>query len=262
MIDSTYNDSGFCLNDVSAPLKDTVETLYYSFRELRTHFGIRKTNASIFAIIQQYPCPVRCIDELKKPYEDVYVDKLYTAKEQKAKRILIDEIHSKFGSSVKLEEGYKISSGTLDLAIILQQKGKTIGIEIKNGSSEWTYVKMLDEIERYLIHTYLLLVIRIPYKSVDPIVRDDESLIQRIEWITKKANGLISEQLSCHECQWCIDRQQLSANKHEQSQKPSPIAKIDMSFYTNTVEVVKTRISSRKTTIVFFFFLVFCLALQ
>jgi hypothetical protein len=121
---------------------------------------------------------------------------------------------------------------------------------------------MLDEIERYLIHTYLLLVIRIPYKSVDPIVRDDESLIQRIEWITKKANGLISEQLSCHECQWCIDRQQLSANKHEQSQKPSPIAKIDMSFYTNTVEVVKTRISSRKTTIVFFFFLVFCLALQ
>jgi hypothetical protein len=83
MIDSNSDNSGLCLNDLAAPLKDTVETLYCSFRELRTHFGIRKTNASIFAILQQYPCPQRCIDELKKPYngngDDI--DKLYMAKE-------------------------------------------------------------------------------------------------------------------------------------------------------------------------------------
>ena len=59
---------------------------------------------------------------------------------------------------------------------------------------------MLDEIERYLIHTYLILVIRIPHKSVHPIVRDVDSLIQRIEGITKKANLLALEQPPAHVC--------------------------------------------------------------
>jgi hypothetical protein len=106
-----------------------------------------------------------------------------------------------------------------------------IGIEIKNGSSEQTYVKMLHEIERYLIHTCLLLVIRIPYKIVHPFVRDIDSLIQRIEWITKKANLLTSGQQPGHECQWCVD-----------SQRPSSTANIDTSFYTDTLEVVKKTI--------------------
>jgi hypothetical protein len=35
---------------------------------------------------------------------------------------------------------------------MLENQGKIIGIEIKNGRSEQTYVKMLHEIERYLIH--------------------------------------------------------------------------------------------------------------
>ena len=60
------NYIGFAQNDLPAPLQDAVETLYCSFRELRTHLCIQKSNASIFAILQQYPCPVLCIDELKK----------------------------------------------------------------------------------------------------------------------------------------------------------------------------------------------------
>ena len=55
---------------------------------------------------------------------------------------------------------------------MLPHHRKIIGIEIKNGSSEQSCNSMLDQIERYLIHTYLLLVIRIPMKSVQPIVRD------------------------------------------------------------------------------------------
>ena len=113
---------GLGLNDLPTPLKDAVETLYCSFSELRSHFGIQKSNASIFAILQQYPCPVRCINELKKSNNGKGdgIDKLYMAKEEYTKRILIEEIYARFGSSVKLEEGYKVSSGTLDLAIMLQ----------------------------------------------------------------------------------------------------------------------------------------------
>ena len=151
------------------------------------------------------------------------------AKQEYAKRILIDEIYSRFGSSVKLKERYKISSGTLDLAIMLEHQGKIIGIEIKNGSSEQTYLKMLHEIERYLIHTYLLLVIRVHTKSVHAFVRDVDSLIQRIEWITRKANLLTSEELSGHGCQWCVDQG-----------FPGSTANIDTSFYSKTLEVAKT----------------------
>jgi hypothetical protein len=103
---------GFALNDLPAPLQEAVETLYCSFRELRTHLGIQNSNPNIFAILQQYPCPARCVDELKKSgYKDI--DKLYMAKEEYVKRILIDEIYCRFGSSVKLKEGHKISSGCL-----------------------------------------------------------------------------------------------------------------------------------------------------
>lgn len=49
---------------------------------------------------------------------------------------------------------------------MLEHQGKIIGIEIKNGHSELTYLKMLHEIERYLIDTNLLLVIRVHTKSV------------------------------------------------------------------------------------------------
>jgi hypothetical protein len=115
---------------------------------------------------------------------------------------------------------------------MLEHQGKIIGIEIKNGSSEQTYVKMLHEIERYLIHTYLLLVIRVHTKSVHTFVRDVDSLIQRIEWITTKANLLTTGELSGHECQWCVD--------HE---SPGTIANVDTTFYNKTFEVVKKTIA-------------------
>ena len=161
---------------------------------------------------------------------------MYNAKEEYTKRILIDEIHSRFGNSVKLKEKYKISSGTLDFAIMLEHQGKVIGIEIKNGISEQTYLKMLHEIERYLIHTYLLLVIRVHTKSVHAFVRDVDSLIQRIEWITRKASLLTSEELSGHCCQWCEDQ-------GEDQGSPGSIANIDTSFYSKTLEVAKKTIA-------------------
>jgi hypothetical protein len=55
---------GFGLNDLPTPLEEAVKTLYCSFDELRTNLGIKKTDAYIFAILQQYSCPVRCLDEL------------------------------------------------------------------------------------------------------------------------------------------------------------------------------------------------------
>lgn len=227
------NYIGFAQNDLPSTLQDAVETLRCSFRELRTHLHIQKKDASIFAILQEYPCLVRCINELKKPYdkgEDI--DKLYMAKEAYAKRILIDEIYSTFGSSVKIKERHEISFGTLDLAIMLEHQGKIIGIEIKNGHSEQTYLKMLHEIERYLIDTYLLLVIRVHTKSVHKFVRDVDSLIQRIEGITRKANLLTSEEISCHGCQWCADQESSGS-----------IAKIDTSFYSKTLEVTRKTIA-------------------
>src|ERR1044071_4633095 len=118
MASDNYNS--FAQSDLPATLQDAVETLRSSFSELRKHLRIQKKDASIFAILQEYPCLERCIDELKKPYdkgEDI--DKLYNAKEAYQKRILIDEIRSRFGSSVKIKERYKISFGTLDLAILL-----------------------------------------------------------------------------------------------------------------------------------------------
>jgi hypothetical protein len=234
----TFLDSG--LNDLPDPLKDTVKTLYCCFRELKKQFGIQKSDATMFSTLLEYPCPVRCINELKKPYKKPD-DNLYSAEEKKAKRILIEEIYARFGISVKLEEEKKISSGTLDLAIVLPNKGRIIGIEIKNGSSEQTYGKMLDQIERYLIHTYLLLVIRIPKETVHQIERDVDYLNERIETITKRANQLISGDLSIHECKWCTDNKQLSASKY-QSDKPGPIANIDISFYTNVLKVAKKTI--------------------
>ena len=122
---------GFGLNDLPGPLEGAVKTLYCSFDELRTYLHIQKSNANMFAILQQYPCPVRCVNELKKSYNndvDNKIDQLYNAKEEYAKRILIDEIYSRFGSSVKLKEKHKISSGTLDLAIMLEHQGKIISI--------------------------------------------------------------------------------------------------------------------------------------
>jgi hypothetical protein len=233
--------SGFGLNDLPSPLKDAVETLYCSFDKLRTHLGIQKSNASVFAILQQYPCAVRCIDELKKPNNNDDIDKLYMAKETYSKQILIDEIHSRFGNSIKLEEKYKISSGTLDLAIVLDPQ-KIIGIEIKNGSSEQTYVKLLHEIERYLIHTYLLLVVRVHTKSVHPMVRDINSLIRRIECVTEKANLITSIELSSHKCKWC-DYKLLPESNNGLNKKLDHVADIDMSFYSNTLEVVKMTIA-------------------
>jgi len=57
--------------------------------------------------VQEYPCPIRCINELKKPYNYNNIDRLYNAEERKAKKILVDEIYVRFGSSLKLEEEKK-----------------------------------------------------------------------------------------------------------------------------------------------------------
>ena len=198
-------------NLVDVSKKEAIEELQTTFGSIRSKFNIYKPNSSIFAIIQDNPCLLKCSHELRNK-SDKDLDSIYLAKHDWIKKKIIDKILDKFYNQIEVRSEYNFSNGKLDVIILqipnyealqLKYKTKTIAIEIKSGKTVDS--KLFCQIERYLMDTDVLLVVRVPTQDVVAIHSDiiENELIEDLSLLNKKANRLLSNSLKKVPGNWC-----------------------------------------------------------
>jgi hypothetical protein len=202
------------IENISTPSKkETIEELQRTFGFLRTKLNIYKKNPSIFAIIQDNPCLVKCNYDLRNSIKKD-IDPIYLAKHDWIKKKIIDKIIDKFYNRIEVKSEYNLSNGKLDIIILqirnndalqLKYKTKTIAIEIKSGKTVDS--KLFCQIERYLMDTDVLLMVRVPTQDVVAIHSDriENELIEDVSLLIKKANRIASNSLKKVPGDWCKD---------------------------------------------------------
>jgi hypothetical protein len=199
-------------NLVNISKKHAIEELQTTFGSIRSKYNTKISNSSMFAILQDDPCLVKCMHELRnKNTKDI--DSFYLAKHEWIKKKIIDAILDKFDDQIEVRSEYSLANGKLDIIILklfydkiqIQYKTKTIAIEIKSG--ETVNSKIFCQIERYLMDTDVLLMIRVPTQDVvaihgDGIVND---LIKDLSLLRRKAEKIISNSVKKVPGDWCKD---------------------------------------------------------
>ncbi|MFB5600854.1 MAG: hypothetical protein ACE5SW_11590 [Nitrososphaeraceae archaeon] len=192
-------------------LKDeTIKELQSKFGSIRKKFNIYIKNPSIFAIIQDNPCLVKCVHELRNKNEMIF-DSFYNAKHNWIKKKLIDAILDEFGNRIEVRSEYSISNGKLDILILQTQnnkihikyKTKTIAIEIKSGKTIDS--KIFCQIERYLADINVLIMVRVPTQDVVPIHSNliINELIEDISLLNRKVDKILSNSIIKVQGDWC-----------------------------------------------------------
>ncbi len=190
--------------------KEAVEELQTTFGSIRLKLNTKLFNSSIFSIIQDNPCLVKCIHDLRNK-NDNNIDSFYIAKHEWIKRKIIDAILDKFDNQIEVRSEYSLSNGKLDIIILqmlydkiqIQYKTKTIAIEIKSG--ETVNSKFFCQIERYLTDTDVLLMIRVPTQDVVAIYSDRimNELIEDLSLLRRKADKILSNSVKKVPGEWC-----------------------------------------------------------
>lgn len=146
------------------------EKLLLHLGKLRLMFNPKISNGRMLAIIQENPCYLKCADEIRHPTIDNKIDPFYIERHRYVKTKLIDNIVDKLGHLVEVSSEHGITTGKLDISILPQNKillvynKRKIAIEIKTGRSI-----DLFQVERYMIDSDLLIMIRVPTEEVVPI---------------------------------------------------------------------------------------------
>ena len=198
-------------NSVNVAKKEAIEDLQTTFGSLRKKFNIDKTNPSIFAIIQDNPCLVKCVHEIRnKNHNKPDFDSIYSAKHEWIKKKIIDAILDKFENQIEVKSEYSLSNGKFDLIlqilfdkIQIQYKTKTIAIEIKSGKT--VNSKIFCQIERYLVDADVLLMVRIPTQDVVSIHNDRiiNELIEDISLLRRKTDKILTNSVKKVPGDWC-----------------------------------------------------------
>ena len=189
-------------NLVNVSKNDAIEELYTTFRSVRSKYNTKLSNSSMFAIMQDNPCLLKCVHELRNK-SDKDIDSFYLAKHEWIKKKIIDAILDKFENQIEVRSEYSISNGKLDIIVLklffdkiqIHYKTKTIAIEIKSG--ETVNSKTFCQIERYLMDTDVLLMVRVSTKDVVAVYSDEimNELITDISLLRRKADRIISNTL-------------------------------------------------------------------
>ena len=197
-------------NIVNDTKDETIKELQSKFGSIRKKFYTDKKNPSLFAIIQDNPCLVKCVHEIKNKNEGNF-DSFYTAKHNWIKKKLIDAILDTFGNRIEIRSEYSLSNGKLDILILQTQnnkiqikyKTKTIAIEIKSGKTIDS--KIFCQIERYLTDTDVLIMVRVPTQDVVPIHKNIiiNELIEDISLLKRKADKILSNSVIKVPGDWC-----------------------------------------------------------
>jgi hypothetical protein len=197
-------------NLMNVPKNEAIEELHSTFGSIRKKFNIYKSNSSLFAQIQDNPCLIKCVHELRnKSNEDI--DSFYSAKHNWIKKKIIDAILDKFENQIQVRSEYSLSNGKLDILILqtqnnkiqLQYKTKTVAIEIKSG--ETVNSKTFCQIERYLADTDVLIMVRVPTQDVVPIHSDRimNEIIEDLSLLKRKADKILSNSVIKVPGDWC-----------------------------------------------------------
>ena len=198
-------------NSVNVSKKEAIEELPTTFGYIRKKFDTKLPNSSIFALIQDNPCLVKCLHEIKNrnaPKTDF--DSIYSAKHEWIKKKIIDAILDKFENQIEVKSEYSLSNGKFDLILQIlydklqiQYKTKTIAIEIKSGKT--VNSKIFCQIERYLVDADVLLMVRVPTQDVVPIHSDriTNELIEDLSLLRRKADKILSNSVKKVPGDWC-----------------------------------------------------------
>jgi hypothetical protein len=199
------------IKSVNVSKKEAIEELQTIFGSIRKKFDPKLPNSSIFAILQDNPCLVKCVHEIRhKNDRKPDFDSIYSAKHNWIKNKIIDAILDKFEDQIEVKSEYSLSNGKFDLIlqilydkIKIQYKTRTIAIEIKSGKTVSS--KIYCRIERYLVDTDVLLMVRVPYQDVVPIhsERIGNELIEDLSLLKRKANKILSNSIKKVPGDWC-----------------------------------------------------------
>ena len=198
-------------NSVNVSKKEAMEELQTTFGSIRKKFIINKTNPSIFAIIQDNPCLVKCVHEIRNKNDNKPdFDSIYSAKHEWIKKKIIDAILDKFENQIEVKSEYSLSNGKFNIIlqilfdkIQIQYKTKTIAIEIKSGKT--VNSKIFCQIERYLVDADVLLMVRVPTQDVVSIHNDRiiNELIEDISLLRRKTDKILANSVKKVPGDWC-----------------------------------------------------------
>jgi hypothetical protein len=197
-------------NSVNVSKKEALEELQTTFGSIRKKFDPKLSNSSMFAIIQDNPCLVKCLYEIRnRNAPKLDFDSFYNAKHTWIKNKIIDAILDKFENQIEVKSEHNLSNGKFDPLQILydkiqiQYKTKTIAIEIKSGKT--VNSKIFFQIERYLVDTDVLLMVRVPTQDVVPIHSDEimNELIEDLSLLRRKADKILSNSVKKVPGDWC-----------------------------------------------------------
>ena len=99
---NSLKDSIQLKNLVNISKKEAIEELQTTFGSIRSKLNTKLFNSSIYAIIQDNPCLVKCKYELRNKNDNNNIDSFYTAKHEWIKRKIIDAILDKFGNQIEM----------------------------------------------------------------------------------------------------------------------------------------------------------------
>ena len=104
-------------NLVDLSKKEAIEELQTTFGSIRSKYNTKLSNSSMFALLQDNPCLVKCMHELRNK-NDKDIDSFYLAKHEWIKKKIIDAILDKFDTQIELRSEYSLSNGKLDIIIL------------------------------------------------------------------------------------------------------------------------------------------------
>lgn len=187
-------------------LEEHSEKLLLYLGRLRLMLNPTISNGRILAVIQENPCYLKCSHEIRYPLYDNNIDPFYLERHRYVKTKLIDNIIDKLGHLVEVTSEQCIPTGRLDISITPQNKilllnnKRKIAIEIKTGMN-----MDLFQVERYMIESDLLIIIRVPTEEVVSINSSQfrTELIKSISTLTRKTQRLTDNDIRRVQGEWC-----------------------------------------------------------
>lgn len=186
---------------------ESQEHMLRAVESIKVKFGSKVSIATILAVLQQNPCLLRCITDIKSPTYGDDIDPLYLAKHEYARICIVDRITQEFCADVAIGAEHPIKTGKLDVAItnsriVLNNGNRIVGIEVKSGRSIDIF-----QLIRYLQEVDILIIARVPTRDVVILKKSDiASEIDRLRLLLqKKATQINAGHQYKVEGPWCYE---------------------------------------------------------
>jgi len=136
-------------------MEEMLEEFREGVKELRKKFGLRVSLPRVLAVLIEFPCPARCLAELK-PKPQRPIDHFYLGRHEYIRRLLIAHLRLRlkkegFDVSVRAENKGEYGTGDVDIeynrtSVDLSIRSFKLRIEVKGGEGF-----AIDQVLRYLL---------------------------------------------------------------------------------------------------------------